>query len=113
VPLAPEEGVQVPLAEPLDRLRELALKGEATQLAVRDDVETGFFLKPDHGVDRAVLDALELRWSDLAAPQPLACFEQLWRPEQASDDVGARVDHAVSLRRLASMEARAEARVPL
>jgi hypothetical protein len=113
VPLAPEEGVEVPLAEPLDRLRQLALEGEPSHLAVGDDVQARFLLEPDRLVDGAVLNPLELWRSDLAAVQPVARLEQPSRPEEASDHVGARLDHAPTLCPLASIQARAHARVPL
>ena len=53
--LAPEEGVEVPVAEAVDRLDHLALEREAAHLAVRDDVEPGLGLAAERLVDGRVL----------------------------------------------------------
>ena len=97
VPLAPEERVEVPLAEPFDRLRHLALEGEATHLAVRDDVEPGLLLQAKRGVDGGVLDPFELGGRQQAAVASLAGLEQISGPEQAADDVGPGLDHRATL----------------
>ena len=69
VPVAPEERVEVPVAEALDRLRELALKRQTTHLAVGDHSETGVFLQTDRRLDSCVLHPLELERTDLTALQ--------------------------------------------
>lgn len=89
MPVPPEEGVEIPLAEPVDGLRHLALEGESTHLAVRDDIEPGVLLQAKRSVDRRVLDALEARELKLAAVSALARLEQLGRPEQAVYDIGS------------------------
>ena len=56
LPLAPEKGVQVPVAEALDRLGHLALERETPHLAVGDDVDARVLLEPKRLVDGGVLD---------------------------------------------------------
>jgi hypothetical protein len=97
VPLAPEEGVDVPLAEPLHGGRQLALEGESAHLAVRDDLEPGVLLELEHLVHGAVLDALELCPGQLARLEALARLEQRRRTQEASDDVGSGCEHAGSV----------------
>ena len=55
MPLAPEKGVEIPVREAIDRRGQLALKGEAPHLAVRDDVEPGLLLQGEGLVDGRVL----------------------------------------------------------
>ncbi len=98
VPVAPEERVEVPVAEALDRLRELALKRQTTHLAVGDHSETGVFLQTDRRLDSCVLHPLELGRTDLTALQALSRLEKLARPEETADDVSARRDHDANLR---------------
>src|SRR5581483_1569561 len=89
LPVAPEERVEIPLPEAVDRLDHLALEGEAPHLAVRDDVHPGHALSQQHLVDRRVL-----RGPQLLRVSELACGQQLRRPQQTPDDVRTRVDHA-------------------
>ena len=104
MPVAPQECIQIPLAEPLDRLGELTLERQAPHLAVGDHGEPGILLQADGRVDRRILDTLELGRTDLAELQAPARRQQLGRPQQAADDVGARFDHSPSLRVLARVE---------
>ena len=97
LPLAPEEGVQIPVAEPVDGLGQLALEREPAHLAVRDDVEAGLLLEAERRVDGCVLHPLELGRRERADLPLLARFQQLGRPEQAADDVAASREHAATL----------------
>ena len=60
VPLPPQPGVDVVLAEAVCGLHHLALEGLPAHLAVRDDGEAGPLLQPDGPVHRPVFYALEL-----------------------------------------------------
>ena len=97
MPLAPQERVEIPLAEALDGRRKLALEREAAHLAVRDDVEARVLLEADRVVHRGVLGAYELVCGQLAAVERGSRLEQLGRPQQAPDDVRSRLDHAATL----------------
>ena len=109
LPLAPEKGVQVPFAEPVDCLGQLALEREPAHLAVRDDVEPGLLLEAERRVDGCVLHALELGRRQLTGLPLLARFQQLGRPEQAADDVAASREHAATLDQAVSSTERARA----
>jgi hypothetical protein len=93
VPVAPQERVEIPVAEALDRLGELALERQAAHLAVRDHGKSRVFLQADRRIDRGILDALELGRTDLASVPALPGVEQLGRPEKAADYVGTRHQH--------------------
>jgi hypothetical protein len=58
---SPQERVEIPAAQALDRLRELALKRQTTHFAIGDHGEAGIPLQADHPLDSCVLDHLELR----------------------------------------------------
>ena len=77
MPLAPQERIEVPLAEAVDRLGHLALEREPAHLAVGDDVEAGLFLETERRIDGGVLDAFELWWRQLAPCEPFARVEEL------------------------------------
>ena len=77
------------LVEAFERFDEMAVERIAAHLAVGDDVEPGRLLQRDGLVDGAVLDRLERRRRQLAALELLARVEQVLRPQQAADDVGA------------------------
>ncbi len=67
LPLAPEEGVEIPLAEPVHRLDHLALERESPHLTVGDDIHPGFLLAAEHLVDGGVLRGAQLLVADLTA----------------------------------------------
>jgi hypothetical protein len=92
-PFAPEERVEVPLAEPVDRGGHLRLERETAHLTVREDVKPDLLLEPEGLVDRPVLDPLELRGRQRAAFEPFPRREQVRRTEEAADDVGPEVGH--------------------
>jgi hypothetical protein len=92
MPVAPQERIEIPLADALDRLRELALKRQATPLAVGDHAEADVVLQADRRINRRVLDPLELG-------QPISPrLEQLAWPEETANDISARRDHGTNLR---------------
>ena len=97
VPLAPEKGIEVPVGEAVDRRGQLALKGEAPHLAVRDDVEPGLLLQGERLVDGRVLHLREAFLGDRAGLELLPGLEQEGRAQQAADDVGAGHEHAPTL----------------
>ena len=97
LPLAPEERVEIPVPEALDRLGHLALEREPAHLAVRNDGHPRLLLEPERGVDSGVLRQLEPSRVELPSLEPLARVEQFRRPEQAADDVRARLEHAATV----------------
>ena len=98
VPLAPEKGIDVPVAEAVDGRWELALEGEAAHLTVRHHVEPGLLLEREGLVHGSVLDFPEALLADLAGLEPRAGFEEGFRAQKAADDVGAGREHGLTLR---------------
>jgi hypothetical protein len=98
LPLAPEERVEVPLAEALDGSRELTLKRESAHLAVGDDREACLLLELEGVVDRLVLHPLERGGRQLPLGELLLRCEQVWRAKKTPDDVRSRVEHDLTLR---------------
>ncbi len=105
LPLAPEKRVEIPLAEALDRLGHLALERETPHLPVGDDVHARVLLEPQNLVDGGVLGLLQLGRAELALLEPVARGEQLRRPEEAADDVRARLEHAATVLRATARRA--------
>src|SRR5262245_40358836 len=97
VPLAPEECVDVPVAEALDGGGHLALEGEAAHLAVRHHVEAGRFLERERLVDCRVLSLIEGGLCEGARLELFPRFEQGRGPQQAADDVCAGQEHETTL----------------
>ena len=95
-PIAPEERVEVPVAEAVDGRRELTLEGEPAHLAVGDDVEARLFLERDRVVHGLVLDPLERRRAQLTAAEPLLRGDQFGWAQEAADDVGAGLEHVAN-----------------
>src|SRR5918994_7505779 len=87
LPLTPEERVKIPGREPLDRLRQLALKGKAAHLAVGDDFDPSLLLEPEGLVDGAVLDLLQACLVELSRRKALAGIDQFNWSQEAADDV--------------------------
>src|SRR5207244_3033556 len=98
LPLAPEEGVEVPVGEALDRGRQLALKRESAHLAVGDDRKACLLLELEGVVYRLVLHPLECGGRQLAVGELLLRREQVGRAKKTADDVRSRVEHALTLR---------------
>src|SRR5262249_39234693 len=88
LPAPPQERVEVPVAEAVDRLHHLALEGQASHLPVRDHLHPRLCLAAQRVVDRGVLGGAEL-----VRAAVLACGQEPHRPQQAADDVRARIDH--------------------
>ncbi len=80
LPLPPQERVEIPLAEPLDRLGHLALEREPAHLAIRDDGHPRLLLEPERGVDGRVLRLL----------QPVASSSPRSNRSRASSNSGGR-----------------------
>ena len=93
VPVAPEEGVEVPAAEAPNRLGHLALEREATHLAVGNDLEPRLLLESDGPIDGAVLDLHERRGRHASGHELVPSAQELWRAQQASDDVRVGDNH--------------------
>ncbi len=97
LPFAPEKGVEVPISEALDRLGHLALEREPPHLSVGDDVHPCVLLESQSVVDGGVLGLLQLGRAELPLLEPVARGEQLRRPEEAADDVRARLEHGATV----------------
>jgi len=82
--------------------------GPAPKLAVGDDLEPDLFLQLDHAADGFVLDRGEPFAIELSGRVLPPCAQQLGRPQQAADMLGAkgrRMDHSYAV--LAGVGARA------
>ena len=88
VPFTPQERVEVPLPEALDRLEKLALERQAPLFPVGRHRQAGRLLGSDDLVDRPVLDAFEGRRGELPPVAALTGDEQRLGTQQAADDVG-------------------------
>ncbi len=96
-PVAPQKGVQVKAAEAVDCLRQLALKGQATHLAVSDYGKTRLLLQKNGLVHGAVLDLFEVAAGYGAPGQLLTSLQQIRRTQQTTDNVRLSVDHRALL----------------
>ena len=93
MPLAPEKGIDVPIAKAVDGLNQLTLKREPAHFAIGDHLESRRLLQRDRLIDGTVLDPLELRPRHVALGQRRPRRQQLGRVEQASDNIGVGGDH--------------------
>jgi hypothetical protein len=73
----------------------VAEEGVAPHLAVGDDVEAAGFLQRDRLIDRAIFDPLEFGGRHVAALATVACFRQVRRAKEASDDIASPSVHRV------------------
>src|SRR6185369_11619600 len=73
----------------IELLEEIDVEISAAELAIRDALEAESFLEAHHVANRIVLHGSQLRARDLAALVAIARLEQLPRPEEAADVVGA------------------------
>ena len=89
LPVAPQECVDVPVAEAVDRLDDLALERQPAHLAVGDHREAGVLLQRHAEVDGAIFDDLEGGPADAPRRQRRLRLEQRGRAQQAADNVGA------------------------
>ena len=70
-------------------LEEIDVKVSPPELAVGDALEPDVFLQADDIGDRRVFDGAQRCLADLSSPAALARFEELRRPQEAADVVGA------------------------
>ena len=96
MPLAPQEGVQVPFAQAFHGLRELALEGKPPQLAVGDHLQSGFLLELDGLGHGAIFDRFEFAWRNAAGGRLFPRLQELGRPQQTVDMVCMDGDHPPS-----------------
>lgn len=97
LPVAPQEGIDVPLAKALHGLGQLALERQAAHLAVGEHVEAGVVLQGHGPIHGAVFGGLELGGREAASGIGFAGREQLRWAEQAADDVSAGNAHGGDL----------------
>jgi len=71
----------------------------APLLAVGDHVKAGRFLKCDGFVNRAVFEAFELGWTEVAGLDALTRIEEVRRAQQTADSLASAREHRVILRR--------------
>ena len=76
-----------------DGRRHLALEGLPPHLPIGDNFQADAFLQRDGVVNRTIFDLFKLCLAYITTGQLLLCFEQLWRPEQASDDISMNANH--------------------
>jgi hypothetical protein len=95
MPIAPQEGVDVPGAEAVDSFGHLALKGKPPHFAVGHDVQARCLLEGDGLVDGAILDGLELRVAKTPGLPLAPRFAQRDRPEKTANNIGMCRNHIV------------------
>ena len=83
-------GQPAPRFHAFELLEEVDVEVGAPELAVGDALQPDVFLQPHNVRDGAVLDGAQFRLVDLALLEPFARSEQLGRPKEASDVVGAK-----------------------
>ena len=93
------------LGDPVERVDEVHVPGGAAELAVGDRLQPGLLLHADDVPDRLVLGLREALVVEPAGGVRLARLEQLGRPQQAADVVGAErrtgsLGHSLSSRRV-------------
>ncbi len=81
MPLAPQPGVYVVLAEAFDSLYQLALERLPAHLTVRDHGESCPLLQPDSPVYGPILDTLELGCGEPACGVAFARLQQFRRSQ--------------------------------
>ena len=102
MPVAPQECIDIPVAEPVDSLGHLALEGEPPHFAVGHDVKARSLLQRDGLIDGAILYGLELRVSETAGHPGVPGFAQCNRPEKTADNVGMCRNHRTARLRFQS-----------
>ena len=93
VPVAPQECIDIPVAEPVDSLGHLALEGEPPHFAVGHDVKARSLLQRNGLIDGAILNGLELRVTKTPGHPVVPRFAQCDRPEKTADNVGMCRNH--------------------
>ena len=82
--------VLLDLLHAADLVHEVHVPRRAAELAVGDALQADVLLHLHDGADRIVLDCLQLRGADATLLVLLACAQQLLRPQQAADVIGAK-----------------------
>jgi hypothetical protein len=93
VPVAPQEGTEIPAREPVDGRRKLTLERQATHLAIGHDLDARLLLQAQGVVDGIVLDDLEPGGREPSTSELLARLEQARWAKQATDHVAASLHH--------------------
>ena len=93
MPVAPQECIDIPVAEPVDSLGHLALEGEPPHVAVGHDVKARCLLQRNGLIDGAILNGLELRVTKTPGHPVVPRFAQCDRPEKTADNVGMCRNH--------------------
>jgi hypothetical protein len=70
-------------------LQEIDVKVRPPEFAIGDALETDVFLQTDDIGDRRVFDGAERRFADLSLLATLARGQELRRPQEAADVIGA------------------------
>src|SRR5215831_9468724 len=104
VPMAPQECIEVPGAEAVDRLGHRALERKPPHFAVGHDVEPRRLLKGDGLIDGAILYGLELRVIQTPGHPVVPRFAQRNRSQKTANNIGACRNH----RRLRRSDRRAQ-----
>src|SRR5262249_46052320 len=104
VPMAPQECIEVPGAEAVDRLGHRALERKPPHFAVGHDVEPRRLLKGDGLIDGAILYGLELRVIQTPGHPVVPRFAQRNRSKKTANNIGACRNH----RRLRRSDRRAQ-----
>ena len=85
------------LAKAADRRGHLALKRLPPHLPVGDDFQADAFLQRNGLIDRAIFDLFKLCVANGTSWQLFLSLKQLWRSEQAPNNVGMSGDHVTCL----------------
>ena len=93
VPVAPQEGIEIPATEAVDCLGDLALEGQPPKLAVGDDLAARCLLQGDDVVYCRVFAGPELGRVQLTGGERFARVQQRLRTQQAADVVDVDADH--------------------
>src|SRR4029453_8961162 len=85
VPAAPQERIQIPIAQTAHRFGESALKEKPTLLAICNHGQASPLLQPDGILHSAIFDGLEPRRRDPACSDVLPRRDELEGTKQAAD----------------------------
>src|SRR5262249_9204055 len=93
MPMAPQECIDVPGAEAVDRLGHRALERKPAHFAVGHDVEPCLLLERDGRIDGAILYGFKSRVTKAPGHQVVPSFAQRSRPQKTADNIGMSRDH--------------------
>jgi hypothetical protein len=91
--MAPQECIDVPGAEAVDRLGHRALERKPPHFAVSHNVEPCLLLERDGGIDGAILYGFKLRVTKAPGCELVPGFAQRSRPQKTADNIGMRRNH--------------------